>query len=123
LRSYPGIGSNKPAFDHLICNLSQRGYTQLKCSEAVGLGTTADIHIAIRPNPFTTFLNVAITQEYDGAELILLNSLGNAVYRSVVHDGDVLDLGDANLAGGMYLYEIRAAGSNRVLAEGKLIRQ
>jgi hypothetical protein len=123
MRNYPGIGSNKPAFDHLICRASERGYSQAICNEAVGAGIMGDVRIDIRPNPFTTFLNVAMPQELSGTELILANSLGNVVYQSPVHDGAMLDLSAATLAKGVYLYEVKTVGSESVLASGKLIRQ
>jgi hypothetical protein len=123
LRTYPGVGSNRPAFDHLSCRASERGYNQSICTEGIGTEATIGSHFNFRPNPFTSSLNVSMPQELDGAELVLLNSLGIEVYHTLVYDGEQLDLSAANLTTGVYLYEVRAAGSNSILANGKLIRQ
>jgi len=122
LRTYPGIGSNKPAFDRLVCDAAKRGYSNIICNEAVNQ-EALNTHIVIRPNPFTNVLYIEIPREYDGSELILTNSLGKIVYRSTVQNECVLDLSEGSLPAGLYLYEIRSPLSHQVLTDGKLIKK
>lgn len=82
LRRWNGSGSNKPAFDELVCQAKSRGFNNLpaNCFQSIASIDPA-VQLNIFPNPFeeTTFLDL---NQYKGVVNIeIYSTLGQSVFR------------------------------------------
>lgn len=76
------------------------------------------LSVSISPNPNNGNFNLTIEQELDNGEFILLNALGQMVFKQKINKGsNVFRLNDFHE--GIYLYSILR--DNQLVASGKLI--
>ena len=104
LRTYSGSGTNKPAFDELICQANQRGYNSLTC--ITGLSGTAEnkLTFSISPNPASDHIYVAFSDnQFDCFELKIVNQLGQEVLKKSIENNLEINCIDVSrLPSGIY---------------------
>ena len=79
LRTYAGNGSNKPAFDELICQAKMHGYNNLPtvCSSSLNDISSETPAISIFPNPASSVVNIISENTMD--EIKVENALGQII--------------------------------------------
>lgn len=113
LRTFPGNGTNKPAYDNLLCQLAMRGFCNAYCS-SLGLegNEPSDMNIAIMPNPsrgqFTVKLEgLNLVTELN--EITVYDVLGEKIYFTRSPQATI-DLADK--PGGIYFINVKHNGNS-----------
>ena len=120
LRNYAGNGSDKLAYQELVCQASRHGYNNISCTTGINEAINNAGKINIYPNPFNDHFNIDIPEGNGAGRFILYNSNGQSVLNILVSEGDGI-IKTNHLQSGIYFY--RLIGKNgSIISDGKLIR-
>lgn len=117
LRRWTGSGSNKPAFEELICQAKARGFNNqlVNCFQSVEESESA-MQLDLYPNPFDNTIFLDHHLNAGPAVIEVFTTQGQSVLKSVVPAGErSTTLNTANLKPGLY--------SIVVSYDGKLIQK
>jgi hypothetical protein len=110
LRTFPGNGTNKPAYDTLLCQLSMRGFCNAYCSASGIPGTDeSNSGISVAPNPSGGIFTVRIAGENsrsDECGLEIYTMLGEKVYSMKSINADQIDVDLHDEPNGIYFVKI-----------------
>ncbi|MFN8285828.1 MAG: DNRLRE domain-containing protein [Chitinophagales bacterium] len=86
----------------------------------IGINELQNVLITLQPNPFKQFTTIKVDGDSRPMELLVYDVLGNVVRRAAsVNNTFVIERAD--LAAGMYLYELKTKG--RTIGQGKMIAE
>lgn len=102
LRTWPGNGTNKQAYEQVLCELQDRNWCDISCA-VTGLGEQQIVpDILVYPNPTNGLLHTNSDQKID--RIHLLNSVGQRVFTT---GETTIDL--SAIPAGYYLLEVVTA--------------
>lgn len=120
LRTYSGKGTNKPAFDELICQANQRGYNSLTCVTGINAPENK-LKFSVSPNPANGNINIVFDDDqFSCAELKIINELGQTVLNAQIENNlqeSVVDVSD--FVPGIYFVSVKA--NNQFIYNQKIL--
>lgn len=109
LRTYSGNGSNKPAFDELICEMFQHGYNSIVCATGINEVNADDEDLVLAPNPAKDGIYVTLKNgQFDFAEITIYNEMGENVLSKRIENGVKGNLINVDgLCSGIYFVSVK----------------
>lgn len=105
LRSYAGSGTDKPAYNELICQANQRGYNNISCVTGTQ-DSSIETDFTIFPNPAHDILYLQFSESAIAiSEIKITNSLEQEVYNKK-DTGFQSSLDLSGLAAGVYFVRV-----------------
>lgn len=82
LRRWNGSGSNKPAFDELVCQAKSRGFNNqpANCFQSIA-GIEPGFKLIVHPNPFEGAIFLELNQNFGVVNIEIYSALGQSVFR------------------------------------------
>lgn len=103
LRTWPGSGTDKPAFGTLLCELQQRSFCTTTCTE--GVNEPVKEQVCISPNPAQDQISISATGTRSGTPVRFLSMDGRQALQLPL--GPVMDV--SALSQGSYMVMIEGA--------------
>lgn len=83
LRTYSGNGTNKLAYNELVCQANQRGYNSLTCITEIDKLNEKQTTFSFFPNPTNEYLHITFS-ENKSFQLNVFNHLGQEVLNTII---------------------------------------
>lgn len=119
LRTYSGYGTNKLAYNELVCQANQRGYNSLTCITAINKLNEKQTQFSLFPNPATNELNITFSEE-KFLQLNIFNHLGQEVLSRKIENtvsSEKLDISE--FSSGVYFVFLKTKDGE--ISSGKII--
>lgn len=119
VRTWVGDGTNKEAYERILCELNQRDWCEVSCFVTNANDYAMDNMVSVYPNPATNSVVIRFDQKPDQVyTLKLYNALGQCV-RTNQHITDSFVVERHELKSGTYFYQLGI--ENQVYKSGVLV--
>ncbi len=92
---------------------------------AVGITSLKNNDFTFNPNPFTSKLSISFQNQFQNADIRILNFLGEEVRHENINDAEIVNIDLSDINPGIYFLEIStlANGNTRKFTTHKIIKQ
>lgn len=119
VRTWNGNGTNKDAYERILCELNQREWCDVSCFVTNANDYAMDNMVSVYPNPATNSVVIRFDQKPDQVyTLKLYNALGQCV-RRINHLDNSMEIERQDLKSGTYFYQLGT--DNEVNQSGVLV--
>lgn len=110
LRNWGSNGTNKLAYDELLCQAKLRGYNNVVsgCVATSNLKNTIENEILLMPNPVTDYLKIKLNYTSNNTDIILYNVLGKIEKEINMLNTSNAELDLSSLANGLYIVSVES---------------